>query len=152
MGLNYLETLNLKTMNNKAEKYHSDILSEIFDEISPQEQKRTDNRMLLAAKIKDGMNAKGWRKTNLAEALGKNNSVVTKWLSGTHNFTSDTLSDIQDVLGIKLLAVEDKMEPQVIHFHVQVTSTAVNNPGICHPNPLLNALYSSQTKNNVALC
>jgi ribosome-binding protein aMBF1 (putative translation factor) len=139
-------------MNKKAEKYHSEILSEIFDEISPQEQKRTDNRMLLAAKIKDGMNAKGWRKTHLAEVLGKKNSVITKWLSGTHNFTSDTLSDIQDVLGIKLLAVDEKKEPQVIHYHIQVSSTSVNTEEECQPNSTLNAFFSMQNKYSKALC
>lgn len=94
-------------VSKRTGKYTCKILSEIFAEITPKEQKRTDTRMLLAAKIKDGMNAKGWRNKQLAEALEQQPSVITKWLSGTRNFTSDTLSDIENILNIKLLAVDD---------------------------------------------
>lgn len=115
-------------MNKKAKKYNSDILTGIFSEITPQEQKRTDNRMLLAAKIKEGMNAKSWKNKHLAEALNQQPSVITKWLSGSHNFTSDTLSDIENVLGIKLLAVEEKKERQVVTYRTLISATVVNEP------------------------
>ena len=135
-------------MNSKAEKYNKDILGEVLAEITPQEQKRTDNRMLLAAKIKDGMNAKGWKNKHLAEALNQQPSVITKWLSGTHNFTSDTLSDIEDVLGIKLLAVQEKKIAQVNHYHLQVTSTAVNESPHGISLSQSGELYSIQNKNS----
>jgi ribosome-binding protein aMBF1 (putative translation factor) len=115
-------------MNKKTKKYNNSILNKIFSEISPQEQKRTDNRMLLAAKIKDGMNAKGWKNKHLTEALNQQPSVITKWLSGTHNFTSDTLSDIENILGIKLLAVEEKRDQQVISYRTQISAVVVNEP------------------------
>jgi transcriptional regulator with XRE-family HTH domain len=115
-------------MNKKAKKYNSDILNVIFSEITSKEQKRTDNRMLLSAKIKNGMNAKGLKNKQLAGALNQQPSVITKWLSGTHNFTSDTLSDIEEVLGIKLLALEDKKEQQVANYQVKLSATVVNDP------------------------
>lgn len=62
--------------------------------------------MLLAAKINDGMKAKGWQNKQLAEALEQNPSIITKWLIGIHNFTSDNLSDIEEVLGISLLDIQ----------------------------------------------
>ena len=135
-------------MNSKAEKYNKDILGEVLAEITPQEQKRTDNRMLLAAKIKDGMNAKGWKNKHLAEALNQQPSVITKWLSGTHNFTSDTLSDIEDVLGIKLLAVQEEKIAQVNHYHLLVTSTAVNESPHGISLSQSGELYSIQNKNS----
>jgi len=140
-------------MNKKADQYTSDILNEIFAEITPKEQKRTDSRMLLAAKIKDGMNAKGWRSKQLAEALEQNPSVITKWLSGTHNFTSDTLSDIEDVLGIKLLAVDEKKESQLIHYHVHITSVVVNEKQtICNQVSAFNNLYPFSKETKQAIC
>jgi hypothetical protein len=42
--------------------------------------------MLLAAQIEDAMLAKGIGKKQFADILGKKPSVITKWLSGTHNF------------------------------------------------------------------
>lgn len=142
-------------MNKKAKKYNSDILNDIFSEITTQEQKRTDNRMLLAAKIKDGMNAKGWKNKHLAAALNQLPSVISKWLSGTHNFTSDTLSDIEEVLGISLLAVDEKKTAQVIHYHLQVTSTVVNEPTDCFTNPQPKTTYSllnEKNKHSAASC
>lgn len=139
-------------MNKKADQYTSDILSEIFAEITPREQKRTDNRMLLAAKIKDGMNAKGWRNKQLAEALEQNPSVITRWLSGTHNFTSDTLSDIEDVLDINLLAVDEKKESQLIHYYVQIASVVVSTKqDDCIPSTTLKPYFSVQGTKQ-ALC
>ena len=44
---------------------------------------------------------------DLAKALGKNESEISKWLSGSHNFTLKTIARIEDVLGDKLLEVVD---------------------------------------------
>ena len=35
--------------------------------------------------------------------MGKSETVVSEWLSGDRNFTIDTLSDIEEVLGVRLL-------------------------------------------------
>ena len=80
------------------------ILDKIFEEIQGSKSlKRTENRMLIAQKIDMGMKAKGWNKSKFANEIGQKNSVITRWLSGTHNFTSDTLTDIEDILDINLL-------------------------------------------------
>lgn len=44
-------------------------------------------------------------------------SLVSKWLSGTHNFTIDTLTDIQRVLGIRLLDVEPRKLETTFNLH-----------------------------------
>ena len=110
-------------MKNKAEEYNSHLMDEIFESISPEEEKRTRQKMLLAAKIEDAMKAKGWNKTKLLKEMGqKNASVATKWFSGTHNFTIDTLLDLQEVLGIKLINIEEVQEEVIIKYHVVVQS------------------------------
>src|SRR5687768_9288097 len=89
------------------ENYSSEAINSLINAISPDEQERTDYRMRLSAKIYAGIKSKGWKNLDLAGALDiKSPSLVSKWLSGTHNFTVDTLIDIQRVLGIKLLDVE----------------------------------------------
>jgi|SRR5690606_11562488 len=45
---------------------------------------------------------------DLAKALGKNESEISKWMSGSHNFTLKTIARIEDVLGGKLLEVVDE--------------------------------------------
>lgn len=89
------------------EKKKKSALDELLSEITAEEQSRIDSKMLLAAKIADAMKKKGWNKTMLMEAMGKRNpSEITRWLSGTHNFTADTLEKLQHKLGVKLLNVE----------------------------------------------
>lgn len=106
---------------SKAENYESDILNELFEEITPTELKKVEKRMLLAQKISEGIKAKGWKKVDFARALNKRPSEITKWLSGTHNFNSDTLFDIEDVLEIELITTENKTKEQVITFNISVS-------------------------------
>jgi ribosome-binding protein aMBF1 (putative translation factor) len=79
-----------------------DLLDELLREITPREQARTSHRLVRAARIADALAAKGWNQRQLAEALGRKPSEIKKWLSGTHNFTIDTLSDLEEVLGVVL--------------------------------------------------
>ena len=106
-------------MTNKktqARLYTSPVLDEIQNMIDPNDQEKTNKRMLLAAKIYDAMEAKGWKNKDLAEALNKKRSVITKWLSGTHNFTQDTLCDIERVLEIKLINLDtEQKEPSAVY-------------------------------------
>lgn len=86
------------------ETYNDEALNSLISEITPEEQAKTDAKMLLALKIADAMQAKGWNKTRLMKEMGKSNpSEITRWLSGTQNFTVDTLVDLERVLEIKLL-------------------------------------------------
>ncbi|TMI74836.1 MAG: helix-turn-helix transcriptional regulator [Bacteroidetes bacterium] len=92
-------------------KRNSKILSELRKKRDNREYERTRTSMLLAASISKAIKSKGLTKSEFAEKMGKNPSVVTKWLSGVHNFTSDTLTDIQQVLGISLLNLGSETSP-----------------------------------------
>lgn len=92
------------------------IIEELLDSLSPEESLRIEKRMLLAAKLDDAMQAKGWRKKDLMLAMGKKNqSEITRWLSGTHNFTSDLLIDLGRVLNVDFLNLEKPLSPKVIY-------------------------------------
>ena len=97
---------------SKVEAHNSEIIDDLFDSTDPGEMERTRQKMLLAAKIEDAMKAKGWKKKDLMSALEiKSPSIVTRWFSGTHNFKTDTLIDLQSVLGVNLLNVEKENLP-----------------------------------------
>ena len=106
----------------RAEGHSSKVLGALLKTISPQEQARTEHRMLLAAKIDEGRKAKGWNQNEFAEKMGKQPSEISKWLSGTHNFTADTLWDIEEQLGIELISIKEK-ESRVIKV-VEYTGNA----------------------------
>jgi transcriptional regulator with XRE-family HTH domain len=92
----------------QAREYDSPLIQSLLAEITPEEHERTVKQMMMSARIEDGIIAKGWNKGDFAKKMGKNPSEVSKWLSGSHNFTLDTLTDIQRVLGIQLLCVEEE--------------------------------------------
>lgn len=89
----------VKKMNNKAKQYSSLKVQESLQKRDPLKTTRTRKRMLIAARIEDILNELGWKKKELANRLGNSPSEITKWLSGTHNFTTDTLSNIEQVTG-----------------------------------------------------
>lgn len=87
---------------------NNNLIEELIDLISPDESLRIENRMLIAVKIGEAIKAKGWKKKDIMKALGKTNqSEVTKWLSGTHNFTVDLLTDLGRVLDVNFLNLEN---------------------------------------------
>lgn len=110
----------------KAINYSSDLLSGLLAEISEEEQEKTDKRMKLAARIERGIKAKGWKKTDLAIALKKQPSVISRWLSGTHNFESDTLFDIERVLKIGLVTLQDESNTQILHYQIHISERVEN--------------------------
>jgi transcriptional regulator with XRE-family HTH domain len=108
----------------KMETKSSNLIDDLLDTIDPIEQAKTDAKMLIAAKIADAMKAKGWRNNDLLKALKKENpSVITKWLSGTHNFTIDTLVEIGHALDINLLNLSEQ-EPAVLIYTKSVSQKA----------------------------
>lgn len=103
-------------------EYNKSSLESILQEITPQEQERTDTKMRLAAKIADAMAAKGWNNKMLMDAMGKKNpSEITRWLSGTHNFTMDTLVDLGYVLDTSFFNLDVK-EVTVQQFNMTIFS------------------------------
>jgi ribosome-binding protein aMBF1 (putative translation factor) len=114
--------------NKKARSYSSPIIEEMLALEDPAQTARIANRMRLATVIADAMRAKGMNKKALATALKQHPSIITKWLSGKHNFTTDTLTDIGRVLEVKCFAHEVEPLPEVrIQLHFDLYSTAKNH-------------------------
>ena len=131
-------------MNKKAEEYTSDILDLIQNETTKDEAEKIRNKMLLAAKIEDALISSDMNKSKLAEKLNKQPSVITKWLSGTHNFTTETLWDIENILNIDLIDIDKPKKEQSVVYHLRLSSEEHNEPqldfdSILFGEPLENA-------------
>ncbi len=101
--------------NNPARKYKSRIVTELLSEITPVEKIQTSTKMTLAARLDDLIAARGWGKSEFAEKVNKNPSEITKWLSGTQNFTIDTLAEIAVALGMSVVELFAPKRVQVIN-------------------------------------
>ena len=88
---------------SKARQYDSPILRRIEERIPKELSEQIDRRMGLAVKIAETLRARGLTNQEFAFMMGKKPSEVSRWLSGTHNFTTETLWQMERVLNIQLL-------------------------------------------------
>jgi ribosome-binding protein aMBF1 (putative translation factor) len=88
---------------NKPRQYDSPIIKRIAERIPKELSKQNDRRMGLAVKIAEALRSRGLTNQEFAFMMGKKPSEVTRWLSGTHNFTTETLWQMERVLRIQLL-------------------------------------------------
>ena len=79
------------------------ILDEIRGHISPDVKKQLEISVSLANRIYDILDKKGMTQKDLAKLLGKTETEVSRWLSGTHNFTIATIAKISVALGEDIL-------------------------------------------------
>lgn len=73
--------------------------------VSPEVRRRVNLSFLIVDRIHSILEAKGLKQKDLANMLGKNESEISKWMRGAHNFTIETITSIENVLGVPILQV-----------------------------------------------
>jgi transcriptional regulator with XRE-family HTH domain len=98
-------------MSKSPEAWNSPLLDAILAQITPKQQEKVAIKLRVATRIGNLLDERGLQKKQLAEQCElKGASMVTKWLSGGHNFTLDTLVDIAAVLGVSVADLVRPME------------------------------------------
>ena len=59
----------------------------------------------IAERISEILKAKGLTQKDFARLLYKRDSEISKWLTGRHNFTTQTIARIETALGSKLISI-----------------------------------------------
>lgn len=96
------------------------IISKALEKIGSEHTKFAETNLDIAQAIQKGLEQKGWDQQDLAKAMGKQNSEISKWLSGTHNFTLKTLTRIEACLGKELvLSRKQAFERFGMSTHIQ---------------------------------
>lgn len=73
--------------------------------VSPEVRRQVDLSFLIVDRIHSILEEKGLKQKDLAYMLGKKEPEISKWMRGTHNFTIDTISLIENALGVQILQV-----------------------------------------------
>ena len=74
----------------------------------PEEQRAEfDLSYSIAERLDALLKQKGITQHELAAKLGKRDSEVSKWLTGRHNFTTNTIARIETAIGEKLIMIAD---------------------------------------------
>ncbi len=83
----------------------------VYDRIrartKPETRRYVQKNAELASRVAQLLKARGWTQKDLARALGKSESEVSKWLSGLHNLTLKSIAKMEAVLEADLLVVPD---------------------------------------------
>ena len=85
----------------KTNKIMDDIRSNIFPEMKMQ----MELSVAIANRIYNILESKGMSQKEFASLMGKTETEVSRWLSGTHNLTLATISKISVALGEEVIRV-----------------------------------------------
>ncbi|MGM9833941.1 MAG: helix-turn-helix domain-containing protein [Candidatus Limisoma sp.] len=83
----------------------SSIVEERRRNVNPEVRRMVNLSFKIVDRIHTILETKGLKQKDLALRLGKNESEISKWMRGTHNFTIDTLVSIEDALGEPIISV-----------------------------------------------
>lgn len=83
----------------------NDLFHECLSGVSNDVKAEVDLSFAIVDRIDAILKEKGMTQKELADALGKKESEVSRWMRGTHNFTIRTLSRISNVLGSQIIGV-----------------------------------------------
>ncbi len=86
----------------KAREYTSKTLEQAYSDITPLSLQQVEYTMTIADKIVLLMKKNKLTQKVFADKLGKRPSEITKWISGLHNFTIHTLTEICFAFNIKI--------------------------------------------------
>ena len=85
----------------------SSIIEARRTKVSPEVRRSVNLSFLIVDRIHAILKERGLKQKDLANMLGKKESEISKWMRGTHNFTIDTISSIENVLGSPILQVAE---------------------------------------------
>ncbi|MDI5951286.1 helix-turn-helix domain-containing protein [Flavobacterium yafengii] len=77
---------------------------------NPEIDKLVEKNLAIAHKINEMLKDRGLKPADLARLLDKKPSEISKWLTGTHTFTTKTITKIETVLGDDIIHIEPLKE------------------------------------------
>ena len=83
----------------------NDLFRQCLAEIPAEQKAEFEISYGIAERISDVLKSKGITQKEFAGQLGKRESEISKWLTGRHNFTMQTIAKIETALGCKLINV-----------------------------------------------
>ena len=90
-------------------------MDEIRGSISPETKLQMEMSVAIANRIYEILEAKGMTQKDLAKRLGKTETEVSRWLSGTHNLTLSTICKISAALEEEIVTVPHQvLEPELV--------------------------------------
>lgn len=90
------------------------IMDEIRETIPVEMKLQMELSVAIANRIYEILEKKGMTQRDFAQMIGKSETEVSRWLSGTHNLTLATLCKITAALGEPIITVSRQEYPSVV--------------------------------------
>lgn len=108
--------------------------SSLFDRLRSQTPK--DSKLFISKnlditeQVHEILERKGWSQKDLARALGKQESEISKWLNGLHNLTLKTITKMEAILGEDIICTPAKARKVLVkeNFFYSQSSVSVSMP------------------------
>ena len=83
----------------------TDLFREALSQVPQDLKKQLDYSFAIADKVAAILQERGMTQKEFAALVGKSETEVSRWLSGTHNFTLKTIAKISTVLEVEIITV-----------------------------------------------
>lgn len=83
---------------------------------NPEIESFIEKNLAITERIRLAMEQKGWRAKDLAAAMGKSPSEVSKWLSGMHNLTLKSIIKMEQALDVCLVYTEPEKQYEYVYL------------------------------------
>lgn len=101
------------------------IMDEIRSTIPSAMKLQMELSVAIANRIYEILEVKGMSQKDLARLLGKTETEVSRWLSGTHNLTLATICKISAALNEDVIKVADRTSESVYEFEPMIAAEPV---------------------------
>ena len=88
----------------------------IRQQTPPEVQKQVDLCVAIANRVYDLLEERGMSQRDFARALGKTETEVSRWLSGTHNLTIGTIAKMATVLGDDIITATSSVKHETYQY------------------------------------
>lgn len=99
---------------------------EFFNDLPEDIEIFVNKSIEISDRIESILKNKNITQRTFASLLGKEESEISKWLSGTHNFTLKTLAKIEKVLGEEIINIKQEIKTLTISNNEEENNYHIN--------------------------
>lgn len=117
----------------------NNIIEDFLNEYGrPEIAKLVEKNLAIANKIHELLVERNLKPADLARLLNKKSSEISKWLTGTHTFTTKTITKIETVLGTDIIHIEAQKE--YVYFKILVKEQEVEEEMVLEESVVFSSL------------
>ena len=105
------------TIVNMMKNKTNPIMEECRKQVTPEIKKQVDLCFAIANRVYSLLEERNMSQRDLARMLGKTETEVSRWLSGTHNLTIATIAKIATVLGDDII-MPTVSKPKAVEYEM----------------------------------